>query len=67
VVLNCYGGGGAYWGPVTDHLGRLAAAAGDLDAARLDFEDAIAAAEAMGAHHYADRTRDALNGSLQRL
>jgi hypothetical protein len=24
VILNCYGGGGAYWGPVAHHLGRLA-------------------------------------------
>jgi hypothetical protein len=28
-LLNCFGGGGAYWGPVTMHLARLAAVTGD--------------------------------------
>lgn len=29
VVLNCFGGGGAYWGPVATQLGRLSAVLGD--------------------------------------
>lgn len=28
-ILNCYGGGGAYWGPVAHQLARLAALEGD--------------------------------------
>ena len=31
VVLNCFGGGGAYWGPVAHHLGRLERLLGDAD------------------------------------
>jgi DNA-binding SARP family transcriptional activator len=33
-VLCCYGGGGAYWGPVSQHLAGLARLSGDDDAAR---------------------------------
>ena len=32
VVLNCFGGGGAYWGPVAHHLGRLDAMLGEHEA-----------------------------------
>jgi hypothetical protein len=32
VVLNCYGGGGASWGPASLQLGRLAALVGDAGA-----------------------------------
>lgn len=33
VVLNCFGGGGAAWGPVATQLGRIAALLGDTAAA----------------------------------
>jgi DNA-binding SARP family transcriptional activator len=60
VVLNCFGGGGAYWGPVEHHLGRLAATLGRGAEARTHLERAIAACEAMGAVGFAPRSRDAL-------
>ena len=34
VILNCYGGGGATWGPVAHQLARLAALDDDADAMR---------------------------------
>lgn len=37
VVLNCFAGGGAYWGPVATQLGRLAALTGDDEAAARHF------------------------------
>ncbi|WP_426571391.1 ATP-binding protein [Aquihabitans sp. McL0605] len=48
-LLNCYGGGGAYWGPVAHQLGRLDALAGEQAAAAEWFAQAEAAAEAVGA------------------
>jgi DNA-binding SARP family transcriptional activator/tetratricopeptide (TPR) repeat protein len=60
VVLNCFGGGGAYWGPVEHHLGRLAATLGRGAEARAHLERAILACEAMGAIAFAPRSRDAL-------
>lgn len=44
VVLACYGGGGASWGPISHVLARLAALAGEPDAAATEFTRAIAAA-----------------------
>jgi hypothetical protein len=46
VVLNCYGGGGAHWGPVAYHLARLYALLGDDDVASAWRRRAIAAADA---------------------
>ena len=60
VVLNCFGGGGAYWGPVAHHLGRLAATLGHGAEARARLERAIEACETMGAAAFAPRSRDAL-------
>lgn len=60
VVLNCYGGGGAYWGPVAHHLGRLAALQGERPLARRLLVKAVAEAEAFGATAFADRAQEAL-------
>lgn len=60
VVLNCFGGGGAYWGPVAHHLGRLEATLGRGARARAHLEHAIDACEAMGAAGFAPRSRNAL-------
>jgi hypothetical protein len=55
VVLNCYGGGGAYWGPVAHHLARLAAARGDGAAAARYRARAETAVAVYGAAAYAPR------------
>jgi DNA-binding SARP family transcriptional activator len=60
VVLNCFGGGGAYWGPVAHHLGRLAAILGHGAEARAHLERAVRACEAMRAIAFTPRSRDAL-------
>lgn len=60
VVLNCYGGGGSYWGPVAHHLGRLAAVRDDPATARAHLERAIELAEGFGALLFAARSRAAL-------
>jgi hypothetical protein len=60
VVLNCFGGGGAYWGPVTHHLGRLEALLGHRERARTLLGCAIDASEAMGAVAFAETSRAAL-------
>jgi hypothetical protein len=44
VVLNCYGGGGAVWGPTAHALARLEALMGDDAAARRSFDAALLAA-----------------------
>ena len=44
VVLACYGGGGASWGPTTHVLARLAALAGEFDVAETEFSRAVDAA-----------------------
>lgn len=49
VILNCYGGGGAFWGPTSRILGRLARVAGDDAAAAGWFSAAAASATAFGA------------------
>jgi DNA-binding SARP family transcriptional activator len=48
-VLNCYGGGGAYWGPVSHQLARLAALAGQQAEATRRFAQAEASARSIGA------------------
>ena len=60
VVLNCFGGGGAYWGPVVHHLGRLEATLGHGAEARAQLERAVLACQVMGAKAFAPRSRDAL-------
>ncbi len=62
VVLNCYGGGGAYWGPVDHHLGRLAATRGDHAAACAHLRRAVELAEAFRAPRFAARSRAARAG-----
>ena len=49
VVLNCFAGGGAYWGPVATQLGRLAAVLGDEAAAADHFARARESAASFGA------------------
>lgn len=49
VVLNCFGGGGACWGPVATQLGRIAALMGDTDAAARHLRAARRHAEAFDA------------------
>jgi hypothetical protein len=49
VVLNCYGGGGAYWGPVSRIRGRLAEVRGRHADAEAAFGRAARAAELLGA------------------
>ncbi len=62
VVLNCFGGGGAYWGPVAHHLGRLEALLGRPKQACELLERAIRAAEALGAFAFATTSRETLAG-----
>jgi DNA-binding SARP family transcriptional activator len=49
VVLNCYAGGGSYWGPVATQLGRLARLLDAHDDADRLLEEATSSAEAFGA------------------
>lgn len=48
VLLNCYGGGGAFWGPVDHQLGRLALMTGHHDQADRWLRTAHEAAAAVG-------------------
>ena len=57
VVLNCYGGGGAYWGPVTRILARGAVTTDEPDLAATWFEQAERQAVACGAPLMVDRVR----------
>jgi hypothetical protein len=57
VVLNCYGGGGTYWGPATYALARLALLDGRAAAAAELFSTAIAAAERFRAPLHLERIR----------
>jgi len=64
-VLNCYGGGGAYWGPVSHQLARLAALAGRAGEADDWFERAERSARDLGARAALDRiVADPLRASL---
>lgn len=47
-LLNCYGGGGATWGPVAHQLGRISACLGDHEEAARWFTEAERSATAMG-------------------
>ncbi|HEX7166548.1 MAG TPA: AAA family ATPase, partial [Acidimicrobiales bacterium] len=55
VVLNCFGGGGAYWGPTALHLARLALLTGDVEAASAYSRRAAEAARSIGSPLVADR------------
>jgi hypothetical protein len=55
VVLCCYGGGGAYWGPVAHHLGLLARLAGDDESADALLDQAVVAAAAFDSPPALDR------------
>jgi DNA-binding SARP family transcriptional activator len=57
VVLNCYGGGGTYWGPATHALARLAALDGRADDATALFGEAAASADRFGAPLHLERIR----------
>ncbi len=61
VVLNCFGGGGAYWGPVAHHLGRLEALLGRPKQASELLQRAIGAAETLGAFAFATTSRETLS------
>ena len=64
-ILNCYGGGGAYWGPVSHQLGRLAALAGRTEEADRWFAQAEHSAQALGATAALTRiTNDPLRTSI---
>lgn len=56
-VLNCYGGGGGYWGPVAHQLARLEALCGRHADAERWFATAEAAAGAVGAEGALARIR----------
>ena len=60
VILNCYGGGGSYWGPVAHHLGRLASVRGEIPTARGYLDAAVQSSEAFGAPLFAARSQAAL-------
>jgi DNA-binding SARP family transcriptional activator len=60
IVLNCFGGGGAYWGPVSYHLGRIAGLTGNTDAARAHLARAVEQADDFGAPLFSQRARAAL-------
>ena len=66
VVLNCFGGGGAYWGPVAHHVGCLEAMLGRPRHARALLERAVEAAEAMGSGPFAARSREMLSSLADR-
>ncbi|MFN8037900.1 MAG: BTAD domain-containing putative transcriptional regulator [Acidimicrobiales bacterium] len=57
VILNCYGGGGAYWGPVALVRGRLARRLGRSEEAAGLLAAAEAAAVAFGAPWFVARAR----------
>ena len=57
MVLNCFGGGGAYWGPVAYHLGQLELLLGRAARARTLLERAAETADAMGSAAFAAAPR----------
>jgi len=63
VVLNCYGGGGSYWGPVAHGLGLLALAAGEHEAAATWAGQARRAQRALGAESFRDRVEDLVHAA----
>ncbi len=66
VLLNCYGGGGAYWGPTARVLGRLASIAGDREVAAHWFARAQASARSFGAPLALERVRYDADRSARR-
>jgi len=61
VILNCYGGGGSYWGPVAHHPVRLAAVRGDRARARALLQRAVELGDDFRAPLFAARSRVALD------
>lgn len=57
VILNCYGGGGAYWGPVAHHLARLALLRHDRCRAEELLQRAVDHSEQFRAPRFAARSR----------
>lgn len=55
VLLNCYGGGGAYWGPADHQLGRMARLLGRRAEAERLLDQARARAEELGATPMVER------------
>lgn len=49
IILNCYGGGGSYWGPVALQLAQLLATCGEMDNAAEHFDIASEMAAGFGA------------------
>ena len=67
VVLNCFGGGGAYWGPVAHHLGRLEATArAGAEHARALLERAIDASRGDGRGRVRRRSAGTLTALVDR-
>lgn len=61
-VLNCYGGGGAWWGPVSHQLARLARLVGDDDGARAYRDQAVEAARRVAGPSFGARVERQLEG-----
>jgi hypothetical protein len=66
VVLNCYRGGGAYWGPMDHHLGRHVATRGDHEWACDLLTRAVGLCEEFRAPQFAARSRAAPAGLATR-
>ena len=58
-VLDAFGGGGAFLGPVAHTLGQLAATLGRHSEAEHRFDEAVATAYRFGAQHWAVQAEDA--------
>ncbi len=56
-VLNCYGGGGAWWGPVSHHLSRLARMLGDGERADRHHREALESTRRCAAPLFESRIR----------
>ena len=59
MVLDAFGGGGGFWGPVAHHLGLLAATLGRHGEADSYFDAAVEAAARFGASLWVARSRAA--------
>ena len=57
-VLDAFGGGGAFWGPVSHQLGLLAATLGRAEEAQRRFAEAGAMARRVGAARWVARARE---------
>jgi DNA-binding SARP family transcriptional activator len=63
VILSCYGGGGASWGPVDHALGRLFTATGDDEQAKSH----LIAARSLAARTRSPLVLQRIDGDLERL